>query len=97
MTIGRDIDRVAEGSSQSACSRTSAFSLSSSTTARRTVQTLIGSYVAFKTSTRPTSRPRRRCSESGADHDGAGGTGFAMIVAPVYRGGGSRYVMFVTA
>ena len=36
-----------------ACSTSSAFSLSSSTAARRTVQTLIGSYVALRTSTRP--------------------------------------------
>ena len=52
----------------------SALSLSSSTTARRTEQTLIGSNVALRTSTRPLSRPRRRCSEGGADPTGAGGT-----------------------
>ncbi len=43
MTIGRAIVLVAEWSSQSERSIISAFSLSSSTTARRTVHTLIGS------------------------------------------------------
>ena len=53
MTIGRASVVVSECSSHEARSMTSAFSLSSSTTARRTVQTLTGSYVAFSTSTRP--------------------------------------------
>ena len=53
ITAGRFIVVLAECSCHSECSMTSAFSLSSSTTARRTVHTLIGSYVAFNTSTRP--------------------------------------------
>src|SRR5438270_3717847 len=72
MTTGRAIVLVAEWSSQSPRSMISAFSLSNSTTARRTVHTLIGSYVALRTSTRPTSRPRRRCSGGDADQTGAG-------------------------
>src|SRR5579884_4210323 len=72
MTTGRWSEVLAECSSQSACSITSAFSLSRRTTARLTVHTLIGSYVAFNTSTRPTSRPRRWCSGGDADHAGAG-------------------------
>ena len=63
MTTGRGIAVCSECSSHAACSSTSAFSLSSRTAARRTVQTLIGSYVALRTSTRPASRPRRWCSE----------------------------------
>src|SRR5947209_5822881 len=85
MTTGRASVVVAEWSSQSACSRTSAFSLSSRTTARRTVHTLIGSYVAFRTSTRPTSRPRRWCSRSDADPSGA--VTEEAILAAVYRWG----------
>ncbi len=43
MTTGRDIVARSERSSHVAWSTTSAFALSNSTTARRTVQTLIGS------------------------------------------------------
>ena len=75
------------------CSSSSAFSLSSSTTARRTVQTLIGSYVAFRTSTRPPIAvvgdvlgPRRWCSEGGTDPAGSGGT-VLSILAPQCSGG----------
>src|SRR4051794_33258101 len=64
MTIGREIDARSECSSQPARSMTSAFSLSRSTTARRTVQTLIGSNVALRTSTRPDAR----CSISGSGY-----------------------------
>src|SRR3954469_21017803 len=64
---------------------TSAFSLRSRTVARRTVQTLIGSYVALRTSTRPPdqrpepseSDPCRRGPSSGTDPSGAGGTPIA--------------------
>ena len=62
MTTGRGIAVCSERSSQAACSSISAFSLSRRTAARRTEQTLIGSKVALRTSTRPASRPRRRCS-----------------------------------
>src|SRR5256885_13027532 len=78
MTAGREMVELAECSSHSACSIISAFSLSRSTTARRTVQTLIGSYVAFNTSTRPTARPRRWCSRCGADPNGSGVTEAAI-------------------
>src|SRR5436190_17946475 len=63
---------------------TSALSLRISTAARRTVQTLIGSNVALRTSTRPFvapstgACPRRRCSSSDADPGGAGGTSESM-------------------
>jgi len=86
ITIGRDMVVVAEWSSHSACSITSAFSLSSSTTARRTVQTLIGSNVALRTSTRPTVGPRRWCSSRDADRAGTGVTAVAMAGASVARG-----------
>src|ERR1700757_5301345 len=89
MTTGRAIVEDAEGSSHSARSMISALSLSNRTTARRTVQTLIGSYVAFNTSTRPTSRPRRWCSGCGADPNGSGVTEVAIKVSrwrAVYRG-----------
>src|SRR4051794_17237745 len=59
-------------------STSSAFSFSSRTAARRTVHTLMGSYVALRTSTRPPSRPRRRCSASDVDPTGAGGELTAM-------------------
>src|ERR1700759_3484939 len=63
-------------------SSSSAFSFSSSTTARRTVHTLIGSYVAFRRSTRPpiavrdgdVPGPYRWCSEGDTDPTGSGGT-----------------------
>src|SRR5215218_2930313 len=65
--------------SESPRSSTSAFSLSRSTVARRTVQTLIGSYVALSTSTRPPDQrlppvagPCRRWSTVGTDPSGAG-------------------------
>src|SRR3954471_13344774 len=68
-------------------SRTSAFSLSSRTVARRTVHTLIGSYVALRTSTRPPdqrpqpsdSGPCRWESIGGTDPSGAGGTAAVAI------------------
>src|SRR5947207_9651561 len=83
----------AECSCQSPCSITSAFSFSSSTTARRTVQTLIGSYVAFRTSTRPpiavvgdeASGPWRGCPVGVTDPTGAGGT-LLSISAPESSG-----------
>src|SRR5436305_3350979 len=74
MTTGRGIVVVSAWRSQVARSSSSAFSLSSRTTARRTEQTLMGSNVALRTSTRPTpSSPRRGCSESGVDDTGPGG------------------------
>src|SRR4051794_39595511 len=74
MTIGRGMVVDSAWRSQVARSSSSAFALSRRTTARRTEQTLIGSYVAFRTSTRPLpSRPRRGCSESGVDDTGPGG------------------------
>ena len=84
MTTGRGIVECSERSSRLECSMISAFSLSSSTAARRTVHTLTGSYVAFRTSTRPDSRPRRRCSGCGANPPGpGGGAWFAMTGAKV--------------
>src|SRR5947209_4891813 len=74
MTTGRGIVVDSACRSQLARSSSSAFSFSSSTTARRTEQTLIGSNVAFKTSTRPPpSCPRRWCPLSGVDETGPGG------------------------
>ena len=47
--------------------------------------TFSGSYVAFRTSTRPASRPRRWCSSSGADPAGAGGLTSAITAAECSR------------
>src|SRR5918998_1628089 len=66
---------------------TSALLLSSRTVARRTVHTLIGSYVALRTSTRPpdqrpqpsASGPCRWESNGGTDPSGAGGTAAVAI------------------
>src|SRR5829696_10596477 len=78
---------LVERSRRSDCSTISAFSLRSRTVARRTVQTLIGSYVALRTSTLPVahrpwparaSGPRRWCSSHGAGRSGAGGTCVAI-------------------
>ena len=82
MTTGRGMVECSERSSRLECSMISAFCLSSRTAARRTVHTLTGSYVAFRTSTRPDSRPRRRCSGCGANPPGpGGGAWFAMTGA----------------
>src|SRR5918997_1956946 len=86
MTTGLVIDPRAQCRSCGPISMTSALPLSSSTVARRTVQTLIGSYVAFRTSTRPPDQrpepsvpdPCRWWSTSGTDPTGAGGTAVAM-------------------
>src|SRR5918992_4707840 len=86
ITTGFGSEPVAQCRSVGPISMTSAFSLRSSTVARRTVQTLIGSYVALSTSTRPPDqRPRpsgagpcRRRSSGGTDPSGAGGTAVAM-------------------
>src|SRR5215207_11349013 len=86
MTTGLVIDPRAQCRSCGPISMTSAFSLSSSTVARRTVHTLIGSYVALSTSTRPPDQrpepsvvdPCRRRSTSGTDPVGAGGTAVAI-------------------
>src|SRR3954468_20200598 len=73
MTIGRGMVVDSAWRSHVARSSSSAFSLSSRTTARRTEHTLIGSNLALRTSTRPLpSRPRRWC-ESGVDDSGPGG------------------------
>src|SRR5919204_531823 len=68
----------AQRGSQLAWSSSSAFSLRMRTAARRTEQTLIGSYVALRTSTRPASRPRGRCSRTGADPTWPGGVWLPM-------------------
>src|SRR3954453_18417798 len=89
MTTGRGREPVAQCSSLAPISTTSAFALSSSTVARRTVQTLIGSYVAFRTSTRPPDQrpqpseagPCRWWSAGGTDPSGAGGTAAVAIAA----------------
>src|SRR5215208_6664756 len=90
MTTGRGSEPVAQCRSRVPISITSALLLSSSTVARRTVQTLIGSYVALSTSTRPpdqrpvpsASGPRRWKSLGGTDPTGAGGTALVAIAAP---------------
>src|SRR5918995_2471653 len=82
MTTGRGNEPVAQCRSREPTSITSALLLSSSTVARRTVHTLIGSYVALRTSTRPPdqrpqpsdSGPCRWESLGGTDPSGAGGT-----------------------
>src|SRR5919106_538330 len=86
MTTGFVIEPRAQCRSWVPISMTSAFSLSSSTVARRTVHTLIGSYVALSTSTRPPDQrpepsgfdPCRLRSTSGTDPTGAGGTAVAI-------------------
>src|SRR3954471_8019426 len=89
MTIGLGRLVCSERRLQFAFSTSSAFSLSSSTAARRTVQTLIGSYAALRTSTRPPSRPRRRCSASDVDPRGAGGELTPMTNLGVSVAGGA--------
>src|SRR5215212_8825199 len=98
MTTGLVIDPRAQCRSCGPISTTSAFSLSRSTVARRTVQTLIGSYVALSTSTRPPDQrpepseadPCRRWSGSGTDPTGTGETAVAISMAECRRwlGGG---------
>src|ERR687893_1186089 len=86
MTTGRGSEPLAQCRSRVPISTISALLLSSSTVARRTVQTLIGSYVAFRTSTRPPDQrpapsaldPCRWWSTSGTDPIGAGGTAVAI-------------------
>src|SRR3954447_2484616 len=73
MTTGRGIAVCSERSSHVACSSSSAFAFRRRIAARRTEQTLIGSKVALRTSTRPASRPRGRCPMTGADDTGPGG------------------------
>ena len=53
MTIGRGIVRLSERSPQAALLDDLRLLLEQQHVARRTVQTLIGSYVALRTSTRP--------------------------------------------
>src|SRR5918997_1428995 len=87
MTTGRGSEPLTQCSSWAPISTISALLLSSSTVARRTVQTLIGSYGALRTSTRPPDqRPRssetgpcRRWSLGGTDPSGAGGTAAVAI------------------
>src|SRR4051795_9916174 len=89
MTTGFGSEPVAQCRSLVPISMTSALLLSSSTVARRTVQTLIGSYVAFRTSTRPPDQrpqpseagPCRWWSAGGTDPSGAGGTAAVAIAA----------------
>src|SRR5215218_9090007 len=86
MTTGLVIEPRAQWRSCWPISMTSAFSFSRSTVARRTVHTLMGSYVALRTSTRPPDQrpepsdvdPCRRRSLSGTDPVGAGGTAVAI-------------------
>src|SRR5918995_3649941 len=87
MTTGRGSEPVAQWRSRVPISMTSALLLSRSTVARRTVQTLIGSYVAFRTSTRPPDQrpqpsaagPCRWEALGGTDPSGAGGTAAVAI------------------
>src|SRR5215207_10441698 len=102
ITTGLVIEPRAQCRSCGPISMTSAFSLSRSTAARRTVQTLIGSYVAFRTSTRPPDQrpepseldPCRWWSTSGTDPIGAGGTAVAIagrsVVGASGGSGGDR-------
>src|SRR3712207_9278022 len=88
MTTGLVIEPFTQWRSCCPVSTTSAFDFRSSTVARRTVQTLIGSYVAFRTSTRPPLQrpepsgvdPCRWWSTGGTDPDGAGGTAGGLKV-----------------
>src|SRR3954466_10770029 len=82
ITTGRGMAVCSERSSHVACSSSSAFDLSSRIAARRTEQTLIGSNVALRTSTRPASRPRGRCPMTGADDTGPGGVWLPMTAFP---------------
>src|SRR3954470_22418840 len=87
ITTGLASEPVAQCSVWLPISITSALSLSSRTVARRTVQTLMGSYVALSTSTRP---PLQRLCEPSAsgpcrwwltgdtDPSGPGGTALAI-------------------
>src|SRR3954447_5465171 len=86
MTTGRGSEPVAQCRSCEPISTTSALDFSSSTVARRTVHTLMGSNVALSTSTRPPlqrlgkpseSGPCRGWSPSGTDPSGPGGTAVA--------------------
>src|SRR5688572_17185808 len=87
MTTGRGNEPDAQCRSREPTSITSALLLSSKTVARRTVHTLIGSYVALRTSTRPPdqrpqpsdSGPCRWESIGGTDPSGAGGTAAVAI------------------
>src|SRR3954452_8562634 len=88
ITTGRGSEPVAQCRSLVPTSTTSALSLSSSTVARRTVHTLMGSYVALRTSTRPPlqrllepsgSGPCRGWSPGGTDPSGPGGTAVATL------------------
>src|SRR5215207_7216835 len=72
MTIGRGSVRDSAWSAQSACSKSSARSLRMSTVARRTVHTLIGSYDALSTRTRPDEVPRCSVRRPGSARTGAG-------------------------
>src|SRR5919199_6473462 len=94
ITTGRGSEPVAQCSSCAPISTTSALDLSNSTVARRTVQTLMGSYVALSTSTRPPlqrllepseSGPCRGWSPNGTDPSGPGGT--AVVPGPPVAGG----------
>src|SRR5918998_3828583 len=97
MTTGLVINPRAQWRSCGPISMTSAFSLRSSTVARRTVQTLMGSYVALSTSTRPPDQrpapsapadPCRWWSERGTDPTGPGGTTVAIAGRSVDGGPG---------
>src|SRR5919109_2280742 len=86
MTTGRGSEPLTQWRSLVPISSTSALSLSNRTVARRTVQTLIGSNVAFSTSTRPPDQrpepsvtdPCRWSCPRDTDRAGAGGTALSM-------------------
>src|SRR4051794_39984903 len=90
MTTGRGNEPVAQCRSCEPISTTSALDFSSSTVARRTVHTLMGSYVALSTSTRPplqrllepsVSGPCRGWTANDTDPSGPGGTADATETA----------------
>src|SRR6186997_1615462 len=95
ITTGLASDPLALCSVWLPISITSAFSFRSRTVARRTVHTLMGSYVALSTSTRPPDQrpapsglgPCRGWSPGGTDPSGPGGTAVA-ILREVYLGSG---------
>src|SRR5829696_9258296 len=98
ITTGLASEPVAQCSVWLPTSIISAFSFRSRTVARRTVQTLMGSYVALSTSTRPpdqrprpsASGPCRGWSPSGTDPTGPGGTAVAILREVYLRRGRER-------
>src|SRR3954454_9062935 len=97
MTTGRGSEPVAQCRSCAPISTTSALDFSNRIVARRTVHTLMGSYVALSTSTRPPLQrpepsefgPCRRWSASGTDPGGPGGTAVPTVRILAARSGDS--------